>query len=85
MSGDYCPNCSMPYAECMCAELERATEANKCDCGSGEHKYPLNDGHGIFLCYVCSRCETKKMSQFRSDIMEQYDTDEQIEPEDEFF
>lgn len=40
------------------------------------------DGHGIFLTYVCPKCERAKMSEFRTDIGERYDTDEQIEPVD---
>ncbi len=50
-----------------------------CSCGSGEYPYPLYDGYGIFLTYACEKCEKEKLSHFRPDIMERYDTDEQIE------
>lgn len=45
-------------------------------------KFPLHDGYGIFLTYACEFCEDERLSHFRSDIMERYDTDETIEPED---
>lgn len=54
----------------------------KCNCGSGEYKYSLSDGYGIFLCYACSECEEEKLQGFRPDIMECYQADESIE-EDE--
>lgn len=52
---------------------------HKCSCGSGKDKYPINDGYGIFLCYVCEECEERKLATYRPDIMERYETDEQIE------
>lgn len=55
---------------------------SKCSCGSGEEKYPLYDGHRIFLCYVCDECEEGRLSEFRADIFEPYECDEPIE-EDE--
>jgi hypothetical protein len=51
----------------------------KCWCGSGEFPEAVHDGHGIFLCYVCSKCKREKLSRFRPDIFERYETDEQIE------
>jgi hypothetical protein len=57
-------------------------EYMKCSCGSGEYKYPLRDGYGIFLTYACEKCEEEKMSGYRSDINEQYECNEPIEPED---
>lgn len=51
----------------------------ECNCGSGKYRYPLYDGYGIFLCYVCEKCEKQKLKEFRSDIMECYQTDEPIE------
>jgi hypothetical protein len=50
-----------------------------CPCLSGEYKYPLYDVYGIFLTYACSRCEQKKLSQFRPDIMQRYESDEPID------
>lgn len=58
----------------------RATE-RPCACGSGLYPRVLHDGYGIFLCYACDRCEKKKLSHFRPDIMERYEADEQIEPD----
>lgn len=53
-----------------------------CHCGSGETHWPEFDGYGIFLTYVCSKCEREKMKRYRSDIKERYECDEAIEPED---
>lgn len=53
-----------------------------CSCGSGYEKFPLYDGHGIFLCYACWECEEEKMAGYRPDILERYECDEPIEPED---
>jgi len=54
----------------------------ECPCGSGEWPEPEYDGHGIFLCYCCDKCRDEKLSHFRSDIKELYETDEPIEPEE---
>lgn len=53
----------------------------KCTCGSGEDKFSLHDGHGIFLAYACSACQRKKLAGFRPDIMDHYECDEPIEAE----
>ena len=53
--------------------------ARECNCGSGEIREAIHDGHGIFLCYACDKCKAEKLKHFRPDIMESYDTDEQIE------
>ena len=52
-----------------------------CSCNSGREKYAKYDGHGIFLTYVCSKCEDEKMKQFRPDIDTLYDADEPIDGE----
>ena len=54
-------------------------ERQECGCGSREIRYPLHDGHGIFLCYACENCEAEKLGEFRPDIMESYDASEPIE------
>ena len=41
------------------------------------------DGYGIPLALVCKDCRAEKMSHYRSDIQERYETDEQIESEEE--
>lgn len=53
-----------------------------CSCNSGREKYPKYDGHGIFLTYVCSKCEDERMKQYRPDIMTQYEADEPIDDDE---
>jgi len=56
-----------------------------CSCGSGESRRPVNDAQGIFLCYVCTRCEPSKLARYRPEILTGYsqrDVDEPIEPDD---
>jgi hypothetical protein len=50
-----------------------------CPCKSGKMRRPRFDGYGIFLTFVCDDCEEEKMSKYRKDIEERYETDEQIE------
>jgi len=54
-------------------------------CKDGEHvegySWPLYDGYGIYLTRVCEKCEKEKTKKYRSDIFEQYETDETIEPQ----
>lgn len=49
-----------------------------CRCGSNEYRYPLKDGYGFFLTYVCDKCVGERRKEFRADIMDQYDTDEPL-------
>ncbi len=51
----------------------------ECYCGSGEYPEAQFDGHGIFLCYTCSKCEKAKMATYRPDIHERYECDEAID------
>lgn len=37
----------------------------RCDCGSKEPRYALNDTMGIFCTYVCSFCEGAKREKYR--------------------
>lgn len=54
----------------------------KCSCGSGEERYELLDGFGIFVSYVCSECEDKVKSKYRPEIFEgAYQCEEPIEPD----
>jgi hypothetical protein len=55
----------------------------ECSCGSGLPKLPVHDARGIFLTYVCSRCEREKLSHFRPDVLSDpnYWADEPIEEE----
>ena len=58
-------------------------DANLCSCGSGEERYELNDAYGIFVAYVCKRCEKKVKARYRPEIFEgPYAANEPIEPED---
>ena len=50
-----------------------------CPCGSQQPCWPLKDGYGIFMAYVCDKCVAKTLSHFRDDIFERYQTDEPIE------
>lgn len=54
----------------------------ECPCGSGKEADARFDGHGIFLTYTCDTCEKKKMAGFRPDIMDDYECDEPLEPEE---
>jgi hypothetical protein len=53
-----------------------------CRCGSGKEQEAQYDGHGIFLCYTCEDCHADAMSRYRPDIMDAYECDEPIEPEE---
>ena len=55
---------------------------NECSCGSGHQPYPIYDGYGIFLGYVCEDCEDDYVKKFRKDIFENYDCDEPIDSDD---
>lgn len=52
---------------------------HRCDPDEAEVVY---DGHGIYLCRACPICYDTKVGQYRHDIMDRYDCDEPIEPED---
>jgi len=57
----------------------------ECPCGSGEEGNALNDAQGIFVSYVCDKCEANVKSKYRPEIFTGYtqaDVDEPIEPED---
>lgn len=54
-------------------------EENRCKCGSGKYHRNLYDGYGIYLCKACDECENRKLNSYRSDIMDRYETDENIE------
>jgi hypothetical protein len=54
----------------------------ECRCGSGKMSRWIYDGHGIELFRACDVCLPEKMKGLRPDIMEKYEADEPIEPED---
>lgn len=62
--------------------MSYTSKIRKCDCESGLDRYALKDGYGIFLCYACQKCEEKRLSRYRPDIMSEYECDEPIEPDE---
>lgn len=62
-------------------DLRHHDTSRDCNCGSGEPRYPLRDGYGIFMTYVCDKCVKDRRGEFRSDIFEQYDHDEPLDHE----
>ncbi len=52
-----------------------------CTCGSGLPRTAQYDGHGIFMCFTCEKCEAERLSHFRPDIRTHYECDEPIEAE----
>jgi len=54
-----------------------------CNCGSGEKSYWRSDARGIPLAKVCKRCEKKKLSTFRPEVLtnSNYHTDEAVNDE----
>ncbi len=49
----------------------------------GQEKWAENDGHGIFLCYVCELCYKVKLAKYRPEVLNSaYECDEPIEPEE---
>lgn len=76
-----CEECHQVDRDIEAYQQERA-EQNKCRCGSGQQAYWLYDAQGIELCKACARCERKKLSPYRREILSGYDQsdlDEQIE------
>ena len=75
------------YRKCMAGEMDvvdMGVEAYEsrvtlCHCNSGLHSEEVFDGHGIYLCRVCDKCKDERLKGFRSDIFDNYQTDEQIE------
>lgn len=55
----------------------------ECPCGSGEFPGTRHDARGIFLCYTCSKCETRKLAGYRPDVLTDpnYWHEEPIEPD----
>ena len=59
------------------------------DCRYGEHKgndvRRVYDAQNIYLCKVCSLCETAKLAEYRPEILSGYDqsdVDEPLDPDD---
>jgi hypothetical protein len=54
-----------------------------CNCGSRLPRRAAHDARGIFLTYLCDRCETEKLARFRPDVLTDPDywTDEPVDDE----
>src|SRR5262245_25671440 len=54
-----------------------------CSCGSRMPQRMVNDARGIFLCYVCVKCEKRRLGVYRPEVFydPNYPTTEPIEPE----
>lgn len=50
-----------------------------CNCGSEKHTEDIYDGRNIFLCRVCDDCKAQRLSGYRSDIFESYESDEPLD------
>jgi hypothetical protein len=59
-------------------------ETRKCNCGSGKIGEAINDARGIFLDYMCSKCQKQKLAKYRKEVLvnPNYEADEPIEPEE---
>lgn len=56
-----------------------------CPCDSGENSWWEYDAQNIPLCRVCDKCQKKKLSAYRPEILTGYsqeDVDEPIEAEE---
>ena len=58
-------------------------EDKPCNCGSGLPREAKYDARGIFLTYVCPKCEKDKLAKYRPDVLNNpsYEADEPIEPD----
>ena len=69
-------------SECLCNCHREPQVEGGCKCGSGIEAEWYFDGYGIELFKGCSECEVEQLAKFRPDILERYECDEPIEPED---
>ncbi len=55
--------------------------ARECNCGSGEIGYELTDARGIYVAFVCEKCEGEVKKGYRPEIFTDgsYPCDEQID------
>ena len=46
-----------------------------------EERWPEHDARGIFLCFVCDKCYTERMSKYRPEVLtdSNYDMDEELD------
>jgi hypothetical protein len=52
-----------------------------CSCDSGLPRRELYDARGIFCCFICDSCESRKYEHYRAEIFADsyYETTEDIE------
>ena len=52
-----------------------------CGCGSGLSSHVVNDARGIYLCRACHKCEKRKLSGYRPEVLKNpnYSHDEPID------
>jgi hypothetical protein len=57
------------------------TQPRACSCGSGITRWARYDARGIFLTYVCPKCEARRMREFRPEVLTDpnYEADEDID------
>jgi hypothetical protein len=55
-----------------------------CHCGSGLERHARFDARGIFLTYVCDKCEKEKLKRYRPEVLTDpnYDTFDDVVDED---
>lgn len=47
----------------------RPVNLRECSCGSGLERRAKYDARGIFLCYLCDKCEKHQLSRYRPDVL----------------
>lgn len=62
-------------------ENKKAGLAPYCPCGSGGYREAQYDARGIFLCYTCDTCESRKLKGYRREVLTNpnYEADEAID------
>jgi hypothetical protein len=51
------------------AQLLKYYKLKPCNCGSGLERRARFDARGIFLTYVCDKCEGEKIRSYRSEVL----------------
>jgi hypothetical protein len=51
------------------ANFKRLPSLKPCHCGSGLEREARYDARGIFLTYVCEKCEKEKLSHYRPEVL----------------
>lgn len=59
------------------------TRMIKCSCGSGQRPHAIHDARGIFVAYVCDKCEATRRAGYRPEIFTDPNYDTGGEPVEE--